>query len=614
MAVSPRLSSLVLALWLIVGPALGAEALKAELFPLTLFPRRDAPALFDLRLTPPRSGLLEGRVAIVLTQGGETVLQWSTQEIAFAGGAQTLRLLTPPLPPTRDGGNLEAKLEFVTKAGAIPLGTAIFAAESRWNERRAVIAVCTPRERSSPGSNEAAAWRHLRFERVIPSSTRTNTEKAATTPLWLDPDDFPTDPLACCAFDLVLLEERHLEKLRPRSLNALVRWVEGGGNVAIVPQATSLDDRRALLARLLTDGQGGQPIEVPLRAGQPASLLAYAGLGRAAVLPSPAPEEENSPWGLTAAEFLWGGSAQPLLKRSFNASDFGRTSREADEMGTLIATLWPQQVRLLSPWAILGILTGLLALVGPMDWLVLGRLRARRFTWLLFPAAVAAATGAMVLLANRSMGGATHRGAATITDLGPDGRALRQQRFELTVVPRARTVSDPIAGGITSTFTGAHRGVGAEEGAATFDGQFPARYELRRALRQWEPSLVRTLSFGGADDSGLPWARWEKLDLLEAAKARTLRNKLTLPGWEIAAIQRGTALSTGAISILPLRSLRDTHSQPPSGRLPPPMAPQGGGLTDDLAMSDANDARQWLVIATRREGRDVRIYRRLFFQ
>ncbi len=619
MAAPPRLTLLLFALLLVGADARGAGALQADVLPLAMQPRSGAPALFDLRLTHRGAGLLEGRVEIALSQNTQPVLRWTTPEVFLTGGPQTLRLLTPPLPPRYPGLGLEATLTFLTANGRIALGTAPFAPEARREERRSVIAICAGPGGQTHAPDGTPTWHRLRPLGSRDLAKRSDAESTATAPIFFEPEDFPVDPLVCCAFDLVILRESALERLRPRSAEALVRWLEAGGGLALLGVSENADELRAALDRVIAAGRGGVPIEAS-GGRAPGMLRGYVGLGRCVILASTVSDES---W-TKAADFLWArdANAPTQLSTPVNA---GNRWRKNEDVASFFQVLMPRNVQLLPAWQVFGILAVLVAVVGPLDWLLLGRLRARRWTWVLFPVAVLAATAATIFLANRSLGQTAHRGAVTIKDIGPDGRVLRTNRFELTLVPRARAVSETLVATLAvplPPMRADYRGLAwsGEDRTPRYLGQFPARYELQRSLQQWSPSIVRTLAFGGKDDSGLPWDLFEPSESNWKKPTDGAKLREEAHGWQVSTVHQFSIVDHGSLFYhqgsreFPAPFVKRTIGMDAEDAPIEAIAPNGNALCEDLGMSDRHDPRQWLLVAVRRVGTDIQIYRRLFFQ
>jgi hypothetical protein len=167
---------------------------------------------------------------------------------------------------------------------------------------------------------------------------------------------------------------------------------------------------------------------------------------------------------------------------------------------------------------VLLVLVAFVAVIGPLDWLVLGRLRMRRLTWVTFPLAAVAFTALTVFLAESYMGGSNRRSAVTVTDLGHDGRVLRETRFEMLFPARNQEATTDVRNGLCvpiGILPASYYGNRPESAApARYEGLFPAGYKVHQSLRQWTPQLNRlTLLDAGEDGLGMPWAKLDPREL-----------------------------------------------------------------------------------------------------
>jgi hypothetical protein len=203
--------------------------------------------------------------------------------------------------------------------------------------------------------------------------------------------------------------------------------------------------------------------------------------------------------------------------------------------------LAPKQVRILPYPIVLLVLAAFVVVIGPVDWIVLGRLRMRRLTWVTFPLAAVACTALTVFLAENYMGRSNHRSALTITDLGHDGRVLRETRFELLFPARNQEVTTDVRNALCVPMSASQNYYyGNRPGSAAparYEGLFPASYKVRQSLRQWTPQMNRLTSLdGGADTSGLPWDQLNP-NQLDGSNWRARVGGDT--DWEIDSIVRG---------------------------------------------------------------------------
>jgi hypothetical protein len=163
--------------------------------------------------------------------------------------------------------------------------------------------------------------------------------------------------------------------------------------------------------------------------------------------------------------------------------------------------------------------------VAPGDYLLLGRLNCRKYTWWLFVMVSASFTFCTVQVAERYMGHVDYRIGLTFVDLeptrnasGPVVRPARSSRFELLFVATQQAIEIPLRNCLYADLTD-RRGPQEEaqfrrirfaqfddtvldevEAVATdlplYDGAIPAAFKVRQQLRQWSPRITLRTTFG----------------------------------------------------------------------------------------------------------------------
>ncbi len=625
--------------------AQAAGPLTAEIKPLALRPRTGAPETLEVTLHWTGIGLLEGALELTYPSGDESTPQYRSHDLALTGGAQNFRLLVPAT--SQDGGfTREVRARFVTKTDAIDLGRFDWGT-GRGNERSFSICVSKPRLRSA--TQEFALWQSLRIERFQPAATGYNHASASTLPVHVETEEMPATALGYTPYDIVLLESEGFTLLREKQLAALSKWVLAGGSVCLATSGPLDEAHRRFLNELLAadlrklvavfDSEGRVAVEE-----QGGVILARPGFGRL-VIAAPGPrsnaEAETADW-TRAVTHLWKfrrAQAEAILNdgRWQWPTDRQDPWRRYNELQQQLASiLAPKQVRILPYPIVLLVLAAFVVVIGPLDWIVLGRLRMRRLTWVTFPLAAVACTALTVFLAENYMGRSNHRSALTITDLGHDGRVLRETRFEMLFPARNQEVTTAVRNAlcvpmpVSQNYYYGNRPGSA--GPARYEGLFPASYKVRQSLRQWTPQMNRLTSFDvGEDKSGMPWANLDPGEL----NAGNFRDRIgSNAELELYVIRSGEilGLESGSIYgfILALCQSRDF-------RWPgifTVIGPNGAANFEDLALVPVTFAPERVTpgprrsvtsapytpeesdvnatIAVRREGENVHIYRRLY--
>jgi hypothetical protein len=276
----------------------------------------------------------------------------------------------------------------------------------------------------------------------------------------------------------------------------------------------------------------------------------------------------------------------------------------------LTQTLLPKTVRIIPLPVIIAILAAFIIVVGPVDYFVLGQLRLRRFTWIVFPLVSVAFTVLTMQLAAHYLGTNTHHGIFVLTDLGTDGRALRESRFELTLPPRPQTLLRETQHALVVPMSGIISRNDGPSAPVTLEGQFPARYTYRFPGQQWTPHLRRVTTFSDAsDESGVNWKAFAgpRTDLhagINAIRAKSDCAFTVLEGGQVRIDSPGP-LSGRFFAQLTFPSGKGIQS------IISQLSPTGAGSFDDLGMLDREDDGM-VIIAIRREGRDIHAWRHLF--
>ena len=182
--------------------------------------------------------------------------------------------------------------------------------------------------------------------------------------------------------------------------------------------------------------------------------------------------------------------------------------------------------------------------IGPVDYIGLGWLKARKYTWLMFPLATIAVTGLTVWVSNSYMSSAEARRGLVIRDVGEDGSTVRTNRFELLFIAASRSVTTEMRKGVFSPLgtggsmagnsaalyqqqlqqmiqrqmvsTGRMRppvGPFAGEGELSsakspprIEGRIPTQFEVTQDLAKWTPQLNRMFWIpGSADEQPVDW-------------------------------------------------------------------------------------------------------------
>ena len=372
--------------------------------------------------------ILEGHLEVELREANRVLGRYRSADLALTTGEQSFHMLLPPsLDPFSD-----PQVEAHTRRSR----------PSRYLTLAIPACLCRPWA-NAPSCSDGAmpTTSHRRFHRSFCSNewrhSRRNVARKllVTSVVRLAPEDLPAQPLAYTPFDVMVLNSDAFKEAREGQLRALARWVKGGGSVCVfvtgglrphhVSFLNELAESSAIDPMFAADSDGN------LLPGPKKISCLYSGLGGASgcreALPwipartkpiggepslfcgSFAPARcRQSPRQVIGSSQNPEGSSDPQvqIQRGFQPGQFRRYPGNANRMpqngdhgdrallfrathqlgAEMVNQLMPRTVRLI-PFAALMTHPGLfLLMIGPVDYFVLGWLRRRRYTWILFPA------------------------------------------------------------------------------------------------------------------------------------------------------------------------------------------------------------------------------------
>ncbi len=503
--------------------------------------------------------------------------------------------------------------------------------------------------------------------------------------------DLPQDPLSYCAFDVVLLSDESLAALQKEQLDGLTAWVRAGGSVCIVPDVPMKPLQLEFLRKLFeqgADSSANLSLDAEGRllvvSDEPDPIIkSHCGLGRAVLLPA----SNDFSASLTKEDlgaivaFLWkvrkdqpvgqghnwipADVVQRLKSQGVNDD---RMSPQAEPLLSVAEqALMPADVEMVPTWIIGMILMGYVAAIGPGDYFLLGWLRLRKYTWVLFPVITGVFTLLTVMVANAFMGSEDTGGKLVITDLADNGVPVRQTTLETLYYSAQANVRNFHKGELVvlseDNFTNAeyYNQYGqpqqrTQDSPLSYSGHFPQSYSVSHRVQQWSPVSLRTLSLE-PQESEVPPIDWNDVSLLTTPEGNTrLKAALTqhmiseqksfvTPAQCFAVIyHESTVLNLlGNFPVLnenDHRLMQQTYSMPynfPSqyqgsaslamlGWIPTvkssqtnifglvsQIAPHGAGSLEDLAFLDSSDPSQWALVIIKQQGEDFEVFRKLYF-
>ena len=586
---------------------------------------RPIPTWWDVNIKS--KSLVTGRFEFSIRHDGNLLGSLTTEELALTGPQQRIRVVLPPVDDPLGVDQLQVDVTFRGWRVTESLGRHVLRVARMPSLAQTFVAL-TASSRLSP---KRSAERDQVLKRLALESLATPdlAEKMQTIFASLESSDLPQEPLAYCAYDLVVLFGAEFRLMKKPQLEALAAWVRAGGSLYVEPTGV-LEPYHVEFLRMLTatdqsglvfqpDSQGKlipgtigdaghlfttridlgravirveeesatidlqseawrravaalwrlreEQLESIVKTGQFVSVVspyfrllqAQGGLPQGAIL-----GVENGPAGTAAVSIDTNGDGRSdtnivVQDPSGQVRGGSLGLKLVTSTSELLERLMPNGVRMVPLWLLGGLLLGFVVVIGPVDYIGLGWLKARKFTWVTFPVATILVSALTVWISNSYMTTGEARRALVLRDVGEDGSVVRTNRFELLFLSAARTVQTEVKKGTFSPLattsemnalyqqygqynaTLIRRGPGLAYGQPNpqshapprLTGRIPVEYIAAQDLPKWTPQLNRTFSIPGATDE--PVVDWQ--GLTQGEITRTMLDAHALPAQLAARVQ-----------------------------------------------------------------------------
>jgi len=666
--------AVMVALQFLAIPVVAADKLEVDLIPAALRVRGQAPIPVQARFRWNGTQILEGHLEVELHEGNRVLSRYHSGDLALTTGGQTFRMLLPPCEEPYSDSQVEAQTKFVTAKQVFDLGYSILFVPTM-RERSFVLGWCSAH---FGADQQSSAQRDFLFERLAPPDADAARKLLVTSVVRLDPEDLPAQPLAYTSFDVMILTADAFKEAREGQLRALTRWVKGGGSVCVfvtgglrahhVSFLNELAGSSTVDRTFVTDSDGN------LVTGQNKISRIYSGMGRCVVVAGNSAADPTADTNelRQAVAFLWKFRARQMqaiaqtghwepkandpslqyqrfqqLVRAGQANVYSINNINTPAYSTqpsglgpeLMQQLMPRTVRLIPFSALMGTLGVFLLMIGPVDYFVLGWLRRRRYTWVLFPATSIVFMIATVLMANYFLGLHDQRRSLIVVDLNHDGTALRWNRFELVFTARDKQVVTELKDALWAPIDFDAVPVGLpynqgypypngnqpyayrsadearETGPPWYDGAVPVHFRTSQSINQWQPKLNRIFSFEPPPVPLLPnWAAIEATwPNVQNIQAKLSASKISANVCSLSDSNSACIIDKDHEPILSDNILNELCEGDSTGLLSivSQVSPTGGGNFEDAQGMDVKGGDSVLAIVTR-TGDDIVVYRRFF--
>lgn len=625
--------------------------LRLNIIPRIIRQRTDAPipvfVQSDWQGTAPITGVLEMEIFF----GNQKVYTTCSQPLSFPPGDQNRAMMLPPLPDYT-GVNTSLKMSFLTKNAHynIPIQRLMLLEQ---NARCFSIGiVSTPfirRQKFKPG--EA-----LRLEKLIQKKDEINLYgRTGTT--FINVNQLPGTVPEYCAFDIILIQGEAFAEMSKRQLKVLKKWVCSGGALCLMIQNTDLErehldfmnsmikvNLKPASPFLLKKGKLLLPEDFPET--KPGTYR--PGLGRMVIFPRQIKTQgffAGKNWRYASA-FLWRvrfdrmndvinrgtwfsqtgkNSLEEKKKKQYASaySDYGNYNRwEQTRLGNSLTNIinhnnqlfLSKTFQMIPTWLLTLILISLVIVVGPLDYIVLGKLGCRRLTWYVFPLICIAYTILTIFFAKHYMGVKDHIGSLTIIDEGIDGTVLRKTTYEVVFTASSKTLVRPCK---NAFFTRQM----SENQQLNLQGQLFSQYSASFDMKQWVPQINRINAF---TDEKTDHPEWQFPAQINMGKKKNFKNfeipgkriyMSVLYGGKVKNSKKTTTDGNDFINTL-IPYMDSAHCSDSLFAYISGMSPTPEYGKNELTMVDGTDEKEVLVIVGihNLEKRSITIYRRLYLQ
>jgi len=339
-----------------------------------------------------------------------------------------------------------------------------------------------------------------------------------------------------------------------------------------------------------------------------------------------------------------------IWRRQWKGRFLSLRSQQSPLLSQAEAALLPSDVQMVPVSVIAVILLGYVLVVGPVDYFVLGWLRMRKYTWLLFPVVTAAFTFLTIAVAHAYMSSDDTGGVLVITDLDAGGAVVRQSTIETLFFGGGREVELPQRRALMVQTRDQYLNRGmygdvpmATDEAPAYEGLFPQNFSMRQSVQQWSPVSFRTLTLEpeGVELPAIDWGdaalvsteagRWRLMAGLRALsqqsggeyEALIVHQGQSIPvlGQQFSEVQSGTApRSWEDVRSVRARMLSallgSVTGQQVAGEgvfsVLSQLSPQGSDALEDLVMSSADNPEEYVLVVMRLRGERIEVFRRLY--
>lgn len=713
-------------LCLLIPTTVNAQQLPmtVDLHQSTPSPKGDGPITLVWQCSVASTGLLEGYFLVSANDGVENLGEFRSHDVALHAGYHEIPMMLPPMKVDNTFSNIKLKVSFVTPAQRYDIKNEFLLRVGRKFERTFAIGVCDPFDINLTVAQKKLLD-ELKFESISPPdpvpvnlqsilvkhslqdrgylTSQTPKLNVKTFSSFVTPPQFPQLPIDCHQYDILLITPRGLEILETRHLRAIGQWVRSGGSLCVLA-GDNLKKSQIQFLNQLSDNDSVTPFlldsEGKLKFKENQTAWFYrTGWGRSVIVSAEAFENDSLSeqqrsripfflWKLRQSQHeyyetnhRW--NQQPLIdafvnqaKQNRNRYGDGPTPSEMFSMnyrpintgGAVVSSLMPEQLRIVPTWLIMLILLCYVLVIGPGEYIVLGRLNLRRYTWITFPLLSVGFAAIAFLISNYYMQTSHERKSLAVIDLDSRGRPVRENQIELIFTGSYQDVETRVKSGLLTPLNQLELGMGQNYyrysrgleyslvGPPYYAGSIPTQYSVFQRMPQWTPQLNRIVNNypQGEESEKFDWSLIQTEQLTTEQGRQRLRRQIeqALGREALLFIYNGTPkgevrkfplnhqlnrayqnrlqyssryalFNPGQFNSNPYGIYQDhphsfmddlcVRNQEGLFQVVSQVSPSGGNNYEDLSILDPSAPEQWLVVVYVPGSTQDRLYRQLLF-
>jgi len=519
--------------------------LNVNVIPYSIQQRSFSPIPVTLQFHWNGIGLISGKLEIQCFANGELKSTIISDELTLRTGISNRSMLLPVQSFYADA--LELKMRFISENGSIIQLQSQTLQLSR-NPGTYSFNICEIRNSYASQPKNSSAYK-LTLEKLAPLSK--NIKKRNTNVSLLQIERLPVTIFGYCAYDIVFLRSSILNKMDDLQLSTLKNWVLSGGALLLLLEGTLLNNDKLtfindLIEEDLSDGTKF-PCVINNTLRYPDDFPAdkidtyWPGLGRMVITGRKLDSDKvhESVWWRKISAFLWRVRSDRVnvvvnSKKWFTDKELKQQKKQAkknhfygyseDNYDTLnsynasvfniisnnIQTFLPAKFSMIPLWVLSLILICFILMIGPVEYIVLGKLGFRKFTWLTFPLTCIGFSFMTVYTAEYYTGRQDYISSMTVIDESSTGKMLRKVEYEIIFPGSNKTIERKYKKEMHSNTTRynsyRYRRYNTQGNhTLLINGRLFTDYSVFQNLEQWIPKINRIISFQNQEKDKHSW-------------------------------------------------------------------------------------------------------------